>query len=152
MIHIRLDDLTDPTVIRLLENHYQDMFNHSPPESVHALDLASLRAPDIRFFSAWIDGKVAGCGALRELSEHHAEIKSMRTDPAFLRKGVAAAVLQRLLDEAKKSGYLHISLETGTTAAFKPAQRLYERFGFSECGPFDKYQLDPYSLFMTKGL
>lgn len=36
--------------------------------------------------------------------------------------------------------------------AFKPAYRLYERFGFIVCGPFSQYKEDPNSVFMTKEL
>jgi putative acetyltransferase len=43
-------------------------------------------------------------------------------------------------------------LETGTTAEFAPAQRLYESEGFVVCGPFGDYALDPFSVFMTRAL
>ena len=46
--------------------------------------------------------------------------------------------------------YHTLSLETGTAAAFKPAQRLYQDFGFKECAPFSDYEEDPFSMFMTK--
>jgi putative acetyltransferase len=41
-------------------------------------------------------------------------------------------------------------LETGSTAAFVPALRLYESAGFVRCGPFDGYRDDPFSVFMTR--
>ncbi|MFM9879644.1 MAG: hypothetical protein ACKVOO_04445 [Burkholderiaceae bacterium] len=49
-------------------------------------------------------------------------------------------------------GYQRLSLETGSAAAFAPARQLYSRYGFTECGPFAGYVLDPYSVFMTKEL
>jgi putative acetyltransferase len=130
----------------------RDCATHSPPGSVHALDLASLRAPGITFWSAWDDTGLLGCGALRELDPAHGEIKSMRTASRHLRKGVAAAMLANIVDEARRRGYRRLSLETGSMAAFEPARRMYARFGFKDCAPFGSYVDDPYSAFMTLAL
>jgi putative acetyltransferase len=91
-----------------------------------------------------------GCGAIKELDSRHGEIKSMRTASAHLRKGVAAALLRRMFDEAKRRSYRQLSLETGSTEAFAPAHRLYAAFGFKLCGPFADYVDDPFSVFMTR--
>lgn len=149
---IRIDDLTGPEIAQLLQEHLQSMTLHSPPESIHALDLDGLRNPAITFWSAWQGADLMGCCALKELDPRHAEIKSMRTATRHLRKGVAARLLQHLLDEATRRGYARLSLETGSMAAFAPAHRLYARFGFEPCGPFADYVEDPYSLFMTRDL
>ncbi len=79
MMKIRPDDPTGPEIAMLLEEHLEDMRRISPPESVHALDLDKLRQPDITFWTIWEHDQLAGCGALRKLSPHHGEIKSMRT-------------------------------------------------------------------------
>lgn len=147
---IRIDDLSGPEIFELLEEHRQSMFLHSPPESVHALDIEGMRKPEMTFWSAWENGKMLGCGALKELDTEHAEIKSMRTATAHLRKGVARNILEHMLTEAKKRGYKRLSLETGSMDAFEPARRLYANFGFEFCGPFADYVDDPYSVFMTK--
>lgn len=147
---IRLDDLTGPEIAQLLQEHLQSMTLHSPPESIHALDLDGLRDPAVTFWSAWQGTELMGCCALKELDPRHAEIKSMRTATGHLRKGVAARLMQHLLDEATRRGYERLSLETGSMAAFAPAHRLYARFGFEPCGPFADYVEDPYSLFMTR--
>jgi putative acetyltransferase len=146
---IRIDDLRGFEIIELLEEHLNDMAQVSPPESRHALDLDGLRKPDITFWSIWNDSELAGCGALKELDEHHAEIKSMRTAYAYLRNGVASQMLRHLIDEARCRGYRRLSLETGSMAYFEPARTLYSRFGFTYCGPFASYVEDPNSLFMT---
>jgi hypothetical protein len=88
-MHIRRDDLSGPQVRALLEEHLQSMMQLSPPESVHALDLQGLRRPDVTFWTLWDADELAGCGALKELSPTHGEIKSMRTALAHRRKGVA---------------------------------------------------------------
>src|SRR5215212_4914070 len=149
---IRVDDLSGPEIQELLQEHLRNMFLHSPPESVHALDLDALRKPDITFWSAWQDDDLMGCGALKELEPAHGEIKSMRTVSRHLRRGVAARMLSHILDVAKERAYRRLSLETGSMEAFAPARSLYSRFGFTECGPFADYREDPYSVFMTKEL
>ena len=149
---IRIDDLEDSQVHDLLREHLRNMALHSPPESVHALDIDALRGDDITFWAAWEDQELLGCGALKELDAGHGEIKSMRTSAAHLRKGVAKNLLDHILNEAQRRGYTRVSLETGSMAAFEPAQKLYAGFGFTYCGPFADYVEDPYSVFMTKDL
>jgi putative acetyltransferase len=151
-ITIQSDDLRGPQTIALLEAHRRSMFDHSPPESVHALDLAALRQPEISFWSAWQGDTLLGCGALKELNPQQAEVKSMRTASDHLRRGVAARMLEHLITLARGRGYICLYLETGTAAAFAPARALYERYGFSYCGPFEGYVDDPYSVFMVKEL
>ena len=151
-MEIKIDDLTGPEVAELLKQHLQDMALHSPPESIHALDLEGLRKPEITFWSVWEGSELVGCVALKELDAQHAEIKSMRTASSHRRKGVARLMLQHLLDEARKRGYRRLSLETGSMDAFDPARQLYASFGFVYCGPFADYKEDPYSVFMTKEL
>jgi putative acetyltransferase len=149
---IRIDDLSGPEIAGLLREHLHSMTLHSPPESIHALDLEALRKPEITFWSAWDGTELMGCGAVKELDARHGEIKSMRTASAHLRKGVAAALMSHILDEAQRRSYQRLSLETGSMEAFAPAHRLYASFGFKECAPFADYVEDPYSIFMTKEL
>ena len=149
---IRIGALTHPAVIALLEEHHQDMLHHSPPESVHALDLSALSHADITFWAVWKNNELAGCGALKELDNSQGEIKSMRTTKKFLRQGVAKLLLEHMIDHANTRGYQTLNLETGTMVAFLPAQKLYRQLGFEICPPFADYQEDPYSTFMTKNI
>ncbi|MFY7953070.1 MAG: GNAT family N-acetyltransferase [Armatimonadaceae bacterium] len=146
---IRRDDLTGPEVRELLEEHLRHMHEITPAESVHALDLTGLRKPDITFWTAWDGAELLGCGAVRELDPTHGEVKSMRTARRHWRKGVGRAVLAHIVAEARRRGYARLSLETGAMAAFAPAHRLYESFGFVPCGPFVGYTDDPNSRFFT---
>jgi putative acetyltransferase len=148
----RVDDLNGPEIAQLLQEHLQSMALHSPPESVHALDLNALRKPDITFWSAWQDDALVGCGALKELDPRHGEIKSMRTATLHLRKGVAAQLLAHIIKEAERRLYRRLSLETGSMEAFAAAHTLYAHFGFQHCAPFGTYIEDPYSIFMTREL
>lgn len=149
---IELDDLSRPEVHALLNEHLENMYELSPPESVHALDLEKLRRPEITFWSAWDGPVLLGCGALKELDPKHGEIKSMRTPKALRRRGAGRAILAHIIAVARSRGYRRLSLETGANEAFKPAHRLYESFGFTYCGPFGDYVDDSNAVFMTMPL
>ena len=151
-VKIEKDDLTRPEVAALLEEHLASMRSQSPPESVHALPLEALRRPEVTFWSAWEDGDLLGCGALKELDPHHGEIKSMRTAAGHRRKGVATALLRHIREEARRRGYSRLSLETGAQSGFEAARQLYTRHGFSGCAPFADYTDDPHSVFLTAEL
>jgi putative acetyltransferase len=145
-----LDDLQGERIRALLRLHLASAMQHSPPESVHALDIDGLRQPGLTFWSAWEQDELLGCCALKELSRDHAELKSMRTAPQHERRGIGAAMLGHLLEVARARAYRRLSLETGAMEAFAPARRLYQRHGFEYCGPFGDYREDPYSLYMTR--
>jgi len=149
---IERDDLSRPAIHELLEEHLRSMRALSPPESVHALDLERLRAPEITFWSAWEGDLLLGCGALLELDARHGEVKSMRTPEARRRTGAGRGLLMHIIAEARSRGYERLSLETGSMAAFEPAHRLYESAGFTRTGPFGSYAEDPNSVFMTLAL
>jgi putative acetyltransferase len=147
---IQVDDLSGPAIRALLEEHLRNMHALSPPESVHALDLAALRKPEITFWTVWSQGELWGCGALKVLDPAHGEVKSMRTASNSRRRGVGRAMLEHIITEAHARSYTRLSLETGSMDAFAPARRLYENFGFTYCGPFADYAADPNSVFMTR--
>lgn len=145
-----MDDLSGVQVKALIAEHLQGMAADSPPESIHALNLDGLKEPEITFWCAWEGDDLLGCGAIKELDPAHAELKSMRTASAHLRKGVARKILAHIMDVAVERGYKRVSLETGSMDSFIPARKLYEDFGFEYCEPFADYTLDPNSAFMTK--
>ena len=148
-MNIEIDDLSRSAIHALLDEHLQSMLSLSPSDSVHALDLEKLRRPEITFWSVWENSLLLGCGALKAMSTSQGEIKSMRTPAALRRKGAGRAILAHIIDVARDRGYERLTLETGSMAAFWPAHRLYESFGFTFCGPFGDYVDDPNSVFMT---
>jgi len=149
---IREDDLRGPEIAKLLGDHLDDMAKHSPPESVHALDLEALRGPENTFWTVWDDSTLLACAALKELDPTHGEIKSMRTVPAHRGKGVASFMLEHIINEGHKRAYERLSLETGSMQAFAPARALYFQYGFEICQPFADYIEDPHSVFMSRQL
>ncbi len=149
---IELDDLSSPDIRSLLDEHFRNMHEVSPRDSVHAFDIDRLRGPDITFWSARDGSELLGCGALRELDRSHAEIKSMRTSSTRRRAGIGRAILAHIVEVARSRGYERLSLETGSMDAFIPARTLYESYGFRHCAPFGDYVDDPNSVFMTMRL
>ena len=149
-LRFTVDDLTGEPTRALIARHLAGMRSHSPPESVHAFDVDKLRQPDVTFWTVWLDDEIVGCGALKRLDDERGEIKSMRVADAFLGRGIGRAILEHLIADARKHGMRCLWLETGSTAAFLPALRLYESAGFTRCGPFDGYAEDPFSVFMTR--
>jgi len=142
-----LGGLDHPQVLALLQAHLEGMHESSPPEHVHALDVSGLKKSDISFWTLRENGQVLGCGALKELSSSHGEIKSMRTHADHLRKGIAAHILEHILKTAKDRGYSRLSLETGHGPAFDPALNLYRKYGFQNGGPFGDYSANDFSHF-----
>jgi putative acetyltransferase len=151
-IEIRPDDLTGADTRRLIAFHLDGMHDTSPPESVHALDIEGLLHPSISFWSAWIGPELAGIGALKTLDAQRGEVKSMRVDDRFRGFGVGRALLRHIVGIARVRGMTSLWLETGSTAEFLAAQRLYESEGFVDCEPFEDYGPDPFSIFMTRAL
>ena len=151
-MRIREDNLSGDGVARLLREHLDEMRAVTPPESVHALDIDSLRSPDITFWSVWDEEELVGCGALKELDATSGEIKSMRTHPVARRRGVSSKLLEHIIEEAKRRSYVALYLETGAMPEFEPARRLYLRYGFEIGPPFGDYLDDPNSVFMSKTL
>jgi putative acetyltransferase len=146
--HIRRDDLTDQRTLNLISLHLVGMHASSPPGTVFALEADALKAPEVTVWTAWSDEAIAGIAALKRLDRWHGEVKSMRTHPAFLRRGVASALLDHLIREARGRGLKQLSLETGCGGAFEPALALYRRRGFVEGAPFADYRPNGHSLFL----
>ncbi len=146
------DDLTHTKVIALLQEHMDDMLATSPPESVHALDIAKLQNSNVVFWSMWDGSELAGCGAYVPIDNTHAEVKSMRTSAGYKNKGVASRMLKHIMNDAKANGFTKVSLETGSQVYFKPAVQLYLKHGFEFTTPFADYTDDPNSRFLTRPL
>lgn len=149
-LHFRLDDLSGEATRALIARHLEGMYETSPPESVHAFDIDKLKDPSVTFWSVWIGGEIAGCGALKDMGGKRGEIKSMRVADKFLGRGIGRDILNHLIAEARARGMTSLWLETGSSPAFKPALGLYASRGFKRCGPFEGYSDDPFSVFMTR--
>jgi putative acetyltransferase len=134
------DDLSGHQIRDLIALHVTEARGNSPPGQSFALDLDGLRLPDMTFYSAWEGDDLLGCVALKQLSRNHGEIKSMRTHPNHLRKGIAQRLLAHLIGAARERGYGRVSLETGAGLAYEAAIAFYERNGFVKGEAFANYE------------
>lgn len=146
---LREGGLDDSQVIALVTHHQAEARATTPQDNAHAMGVEGLRHPDISFWGAWEGSDLLGIGALRQLSPDHGEIKSMRTAPGHLRRGVGRAILAHLVALARTRGYRRLSLETGTAPMFDAANRMYEAAGFADGPVFGGYPESPHNRFMT---
>ena len=147
MLVIREDDLSGEQTRALLALHLAGMEANSPPGTNFALDLSGLHVPEVTVWSAWYGDSLAGIGALKALPDRVGEVKSMRTHPDHLGKGVARALLEQIIGEAKARGLRRLSLETGTGEYFEAALELYRKRGFIEGEPFADYLPSDFNRF-----
>ncbi len=147
---ISADDPLRPEIAALLELHLAEMHRWSPACKVHAMTALRLRDADVTFYSAWHGRALAAVGALKELGPTRGELKSMRAAPAYRGKGAGQAILRHMIGETRRRGYDWLGLETGRPEVFRPAQALYAKHGFVECGNFGDYVSDEFSLCMSR--
>jgi putative acetyltransferase len=152
LLSIREDNLSTSDVRDLLRLHLEEMHAHSPPSSVFALDFSGLSAPNVTVWTVWQGDEIAGIGALKDLGDRAGELKSMRTHPDFLRRGVAARLLGHIIDVAQTRGMVRLSLETGSGPYFEPALSLYRRRGFIDGEAFADYERSAFNQFLHLAL
>ncbi|MFN3352981.1 MAG: GNAT family N-acetyltransferase [Brevundimonas sp.] len=141
-------DFADDQVRELLALHFAQMRGQSPADACHVLDIASLKSPDISLFALWRHETLLGVGALKALHDGTGEIKSMRTRPDAVGRGVGGRILEHIIEEAVRRGYRRLSLETGSGPAFEAALKLYRRRGFAEGEPFGGYPPTDFTVFL----
>ncbi|WP_265571117.1 GNAT family N-acetyltransferase [Sphingomicrobium nitratireducens] len=135
----------------LLAQHHAEMRADSPPEACHVMTADGLGAPSILFLAMREEnGTLVAVGALRSLGDGHGEVKSMRVADAARATGAGRAMLEALLERARRAGMTRVSMETGNSPLFAAANRLYERAGFVRCGPFAGYSDTPFTHFFTR--
>ena len=137
-------------VNELLTKHFIELRSASPEGSAHVLDIPGLKTSSIKFWSLWEDNKLMGCGALKFLSNHHGEFKSIRVHDNFRGKGMGIELINHLIDIARKLQIKRISIETGAGEFFTPARKLFKKCGFKRCLPFAHYKDDVNSVYLTK--
>lgn len=149
---IRRENPLASDLAALFARHTAAMHAETPPESIHMMDAARLAQPGITFYVMRDGGQPVGMGALKRIDAGHGEIKSMHVLNERRGRGLARKMLDHLVAEARREGYVRLSLETGSQHFFLPARKLYQNAGFEICGPFEGYSEDPNSVFMTMKL
>lgn len=145
---IQIESPDQPEVIQLIAelDAYQDSLY--PAEARYALDLASLKQPNVRFAVARnAAGSAVGCAAI-VLYDGYGEVKRMYVSREDRGGGVAGKMLDLLESAATAAGCSVFRLETGP---YQPeALGFYARSGYAQCGPYGDYRDDPLSVFMEK--
>lgn len=140
-----------PEARRLIEELDAYLGSLYPAEFNHLLSVQELQQPNVTFMLAYLDNKVAGCGAFVNHNGEYAEIKRMYVKPEFRHLKIGWRLLQELESHARAAG-LHVSrLETGVRQM--EALQLYSRAGYNKREAFGSYRADEYfSVFMEKSL
>ncbi|TCD14490.1 GNAT family N-acetyltransferase [Oricola cellulosilytica] len=125
----------------------------SPREFQFQLTAEQMMADDTTVFVARNrEGRAIGMGALKVHGDAFGEVKRMYAADAVRGSGVGKRVLDAIEKEARRKCLRLLRLETGSTAGFEPAWRIYERNGFTRCGPFADYPDSAYNVFYEKNL
>ncbi len=93
--------------------------------------------PDGRLLLATEDDQLAGCIALRSLNDGVCEMKRLFVRPDHRATGLGRALVDSIIDEARKLGYTHMRLDT-IPGKMDKAISLYQSIGFVEIGPYCK--------------
>ena len=155
-VHKDIVSITDgekigPEAVRELFAEYTHMLVAHDPYFQAYLDLQHYDAevadptqkyglPDGRLYVAWCDGQPAGCIALRRLDGTTCELKRLYVRPAFRGRGIAGAMMQRILDDARAIGYTAMLLDT--LPFLTSAIRMYRALGFYDIPPYNDSPLD----------
>ena len=122
----------------------------TPPEFCSHMTVEDMAGPDTTVFVARDDGQAIACGALRRDDDGVGEVKRMYTIPARQAEGVGGRILERIEALAREEGLARLVLETGHV--HHAAYRVYERGGFTRCGPVLDYPNTGWSVFYEKAL
>lgn len=146
-LSVQKGDPRSPEATRLLQASHALMNELFPAESCHYLEIEELCTPDITFLVVRDGPETIGCGALADKGEY-GELKSMFTAPEARGKGAADALITELVKIAQEQNLPVVRLETGDKLT--AAHKLYQKHGFTFCGPFGGYPEHPASLFMER--
>lgn len=122
----------------------------TPPEFVFHMTVEQMAEPATTVFIARDGGNAVGCGALKRHEDGIGEVKRMYTRPSHRGRRIGAEIVARIEAMAREEGLKRLVLETGDR--HPAAWAVYERAGFTRCGPVLDYPDSKWSVFYEKVL
>jgi putative acetyltransferase len=122
----------------------------TPPEHCFHMTAEEMARPDTTVFVARDGGNAIACGALRRHADGIGEVKRMYTVPGHQGRGIGGLIVAAVEALARREGFRRLVLETGDR--HPAAWRVYERAGFTRCGPVLDYPDTTWSVFYEKEL
>lgn len=146
----------DRAEILSLFQEYTDMLVRESPTFARYLsiqhydaEVADLRRkygePDGRLYLARWEGEAAGCVALHRLNSESCELKRLYVRPAFRGRGIAGALVKRILADAQEIGYRNMKLDT--LPFLTAAIAMYRKLGFYDIPCYNDSPL-PETIYM----
>jgi putative acetyltransferase len=147
---IAAEDPAREDVRALVQAHRAWSLQQTPAEFSFSVEPGAVTDAGITLLGARSpDGALLGVGGLKDLEPGHSEVKTMHVAASARGRGVGRALLDALLQEARRRGCTRVSLETGTGDAFLAARSLYEAAGFRPGPGFAGYDNTEHNLCMT---
>ncbi|MGD9882886.1 MAG: GNAT family N-acetyltransferase [Reyranella sp.] len=122
----------------------------TPPEFCFHMSVEEMAGDDTTVFVARADGRAVACGALKRHAGGIGEVKRMYTRPSHRGHKIGALIVERIESLARAEGFARLVLETGDR--HPAAWTVYERAGFTRCGPVLDYPDSQWSVFYEKAL
>jgi putative acetyltransferase len=122
----------------------------TPPQHCYHMTVEQMAGGDTTVFVARDGGLAIGCGALKRHDGATGEVKRMYTRPSHRGLKIGAQIVGRIEELARREGLKRLVLETGDR--HPAAWTVYERAGFSRCGPVLDYPDSAWSVFYEKSL
>jgi GNAT superfamily N-acetyltransferase len=123
----------------MLDREFGVVFDIQSMLEQDMLELAKFSPPAGRLLLASEQGQPAGIACLRKIKEGMGEVKRMYVRPAFRGRGIARALLERLIEAAREIGYARVRLDSARFMA--AAHALYRSAGFQEIDPYPESEI-----------
>lgn len=122
----------------------------TPPEFCYHMTAEQMATPATTLFVARDEGRAVACGALHRHEGGVGEVKRMYPRPSHRGRGIGGMIVGRIEALAREERLAKLVLETGDR--HPAAWAVYERAGFTRCGPVLDYPDSGWSVFYEKNL
>jgi putative acetyltransferase len=149
-VSIAIESPLQDDVRALIAELNETLLELTPPEFCFHMTVEEMAEPGTTVFIARDDGAAVACGALKRHADGVGEVKRMYTRPSHRGQKIGARIVERVEALAREEGLNRLVLETGDR--HPAAWAVYERAGFTRCGPVLDYPDSQWSVFYTKDL